>query len=224
MITVCIVGDHFILLSALNVLLDRQEDIKVIGTAGDSLTALKLIKSKKPDVILLDISLLEANEFALIPKFKKLSPDSKILIMTIEGDAVYLEKGLELGVSGFLVKKAMDYDLIYAIRTVARGEKYIYPSMVKRYIGDKQIKSKVGKDKPNSVSNDEFLWNSLSSREQEVMIDIAHGFTNKEIAEKHFLSEKTVETYRLRGMEKLGFKKKSELVNFIIVKIKILKK
>ena len=224
MITVCIVDDHFILLSALNVLLDRQEDIKVIGTAGDSLTALKLIKSKKPDVILLDISLLEANEFALIPKFKKLSPDSKILIMTIEGNAVYLEKGLELGVSGFLVKKAMDYDLIYAIRTVARGEKYIYPSMVKRYIGDKQIKSKVGKDKPNSVSNDEFLWNSLSSREQEVMIDIAHGFTNKEIAEKHFLSEKTVETYRLRGMEKLGFKKKSELVNFIIVKLKILKK
>ena len=224
MITVCIVDDYFILLSALNVLLDSQEDIKVIGTAGDSLTALKLIKSKKPDVILLDISLLEANEFALIPKFKKLSPDSKILIMTIEGDAVYLKKGLELGVSGFLVKKAMDYDLIYAIRTVARGEKYIYPSMVKRYIGDKQIKSKVGKDKPNSVSNDEFLWNSLSSREQEVMIDIAHGFTNKEIAEKHFLSEKTVETYRLRGMEKLGFKKKSELVNFIIVKLKILKK
>ena len=224
MITVCIVDDYFILLSALNVLLDSQEDIKVIGTAGDSLTALKLIKSKKPDVILLDISLLEANEFALIPKFKKLSPDSKILIMTIEGNAVYLEKGLELGVSGFLVKKAMDYDLIYAIRTVARGEKYIYPSMVKRYIGDKQIKSKVGKDKPNSVSNDEFLWNSLSSREQEVMIDIAHGFTNKEIAEKHFLSEKTVETYRLRGMEKLGFKKKSQLVNFIIIKLKILKK
>ena len=224
MITVCIVDDHFILLSALNVLLDSQEDIKVIGTAGDSLTALKLIKSKKPDVILLDISLLEANEFALIPKFKKLSPDSKILIMTIEGDGPYPEKGFELGVSGFLVKKAMDYDLIYAIRTVARGEKYIYPSMVKRYIGDKQIKSKVGKDKPNSVSNDEFLWNSLSSREQEVMIDIAHGFTNKEIAEKHFLSEKTVETYRLRGMEKLGFKKKSELVNFIIIKLKILKK
>lgn len=224
MITVCIVDDHFILLSALNVLLDSQEDIKVIGTAGDSLTALKLIKSKKPDVILLDISLLEANEFAIIPKFKKLSPDSKILIMKIEGDAVYLEKGLELGVSGFLVKKAMDYDLIYAIRTVARGEKYIYPSMVKRYIGDKEIKSKVGKDKPNSVSNDEFLWNSLSSREQEVMIDIVHGFKNKEIAEKHFLSEKTVETYRLRGMEKLGFKKKSELVNFIIIKLKILKK
>ena len=223
MITVCIVDDHFILLSALNVLLNSQEDIKVIGTAGDSLTALELIKSKKPDVILLDISLLEANGFALISKFKKLSPYSKILIMTINGDSIYMEKVFELGISGFLVKKAMDYDLIYAIRTVARGEKYIYPSMVKRYIGDKQIKSKVVKNKLNGVSNDEFLWNSLSSREQEVIIDIAHGYTNKEIAEKHFLSEKTVETYRLRGMEKLGFKKKSELVNLIIIKLKILK-
>ena len=223
MITVCIVDDHSILLSALNVLLDSQEDIKVIGTAGDSLAALELIKSKKPDVILLDISLLEANGFALISKFKKLSPYSKILIMTINGDGIYMEKVFELGVSGFLVKKAMDYDLIYAIRTVARGEKYIYPSMVKRYIGDKQIKSKVVKNKLNGVSNDEFLWNSLSSREQEVIIDIAHGYTNKEIAEKHFLSEKTVETYRLRGMEKLGFKKKSELVNLIIIKLKILK-
>ena len=211
MITVCIVDDHFILLSALNVLLNSQEDIKVIGTAGDSLTALELIKSKKPDVILLDISLLEANGFTLISKYKKLSPYSKILIMTINGDSIYMEKVFELGISGFLVKKAMDYDLIYAIRTVARGEKYIYPSMVKRYIGDKQIKSKVGKNKLNSVSNDEFLWNSLSSREQEVIIDIAHGYTNKEIAEKYFLSEKTVETYRLRGMEKLGFKKNPNL-------------
>ena len=219
MITVCIVDDYFILLSALNVLLDSQEDIKVIGTAGDSLTAHKLIKSKKPDVILLDISLLEANEFALIPKFKKLSPDSKILIMTINGDGRCLQKGFELGVSGFLVKKAMDYDLIYAIRTVARGEKYIYPSMVEGYMmSNNQSEIRDGK-----LSKEEFLWNRLSNREQEVIIDIAHGFKNKEIAKKRFLSEKTVETYRLRGMGKLGLKKKSDLVNFVILKLKILK-
>ncbi len=219
MITVCIVDDHFILLSALKALLDSQEDIRVIGTAGDSLAALELVKSKAPDVILLDISFLEINGFFLISKFKKLSSESKILIMMIDGNALYIQKGFDLGVSGFLVKKAMDYDLIYAIRTVARGEKYIYPSMVKSYINDKQPKIK--KDKLNE---EEFLWNSLSSREQEVITDIAHGFTNKEIAERHFLSEKTVETYRLRGMEKLGFKKKSELVDFIIIKLKILKK
>jgi DNA-binding NarL/FixJ family response regulator len=218
MITVGIVDDHFILVSALNVLLDSQDDMEVSGTAGDVLSAADLIKSKAPDVVLIDISILEMNGFALIAKFKKMSPQSKILIMTTNGDGGYIQKLFELGVSGFLVKKAMDYDLIYAIRTVARGEKYIYPSMVKGFIGDMQ--TKIRKDKLN---RDETIWNSLSSREQEVAIDIAHGFTNKEIAEKHFLSEKTVETYRLRGMEKLGIKKKSDLINFII-KLKILKK
>ncbi len=219
MITVGIVDDHIILLSALNVLLDSQDDIKVVGTAGDLLSAVELIKSKTPNVILLDISMLEMNGFTLIPKFRKISPESKILIMTITGDSKHLQKGFELGVSGFLVKKAVDYDLIYAIRTVARGEKYIHPSIVEGYIGNNQ--SKTRKDK---LSKEEFLWNSLSSREQEVMTGVAHGFTNKEIAKKYSLGEKTVETYRLRGMKKLSFKKKSDIVNFIIVKLKILKK
>ena len=219
MITVAIVDEHFILLSALNVLLNSQDDIKVIGTAGDSGSAVELIKLETPDVILLDISMLEMNGFALIPRFKKISPESKILIMTINGDGRCLQKGFELGVSGFLVKKAMDYDLIYAIRTVARGEKYIYPSMVEGYMmSNNQSEIRDGK-----LSKEEFLWNRLSNREQEVIIDIAHGFKNKEIAKKHLLSEKTVETYRLRAMSKLGFKKKSDIVNFIILKLKILK-
>ena len=220
MITVAIVDEHFILLSALNVLLNSQDDIKVIGTAGDSGSAVELIKLETPDVILLDISMLEMNGFALIPRFKKISPESKILIMTINGDGRCLQKGFELGVSGFLVKKAMDYDLIYAIRTVARGEKYIYPSMVEGYMmSNNQSEIQDG----NKLSKEEFLWNRLSNREQEVIIDIAHGFKNKEIAKKRFLSEKTVETYRLRGMGKLGLKKKSDLVNFVILKLKILK-
>lgn len=220
MITVGIIDEHFILLSALNVLLDSYDDIKVVGTAGDFTSAVKFIKSETPDVILLDISMLEMNGFALIPKFKKISPESKILIMTINGDGRNLQKGFELGVSGFLVKKAMDYDLIYAIRTVASGKKYIYPSMVEGYM----MSNKQAKIQDEELSKEQFLWNSLSPREQEVIIDIAHGFKNKEIAKKHFLSEKTVETYRLRGMEKLGFKKKSDIVNLIIFKLKILKK
>ena len=220
MITVVIVDEHFILLSALNVLLNSQDDIKVVGTAGDWLSAVELIKLETPDVILLDISMLEMNGFALIPRFKKISPESKILIMMINDDGRSLQKSFELGVSGFLVKKAMDYDLIYAIRTVARGEKYIYPSMIEGYITSNN-KTEIQNSK---LTKEEFLWNSLSTREQDVIIDIAHGFKNKEIAKKHLLSEKTVETYRLRAMGKLGFKKKSDIVNFVILKLKILKK
>ena len=218
MITICMVDDHYILLTALKVLLDGQDDIKVVGMAPDALSAVQLIKSKNPDIVLLDISLPDANGLDLIIKFKKVSPESRILVLTMYEDKQYLKKALDLGASGFLVKKAMDYDLIYAIRTVARGEIYIHPSMVEGFISGPQSKIRDGK-----LSKEEFLWNSLSPREQEVMIGIAHGFTNKEIAEKHLLSEKTITTYRSRGMEKLGLEKKSELVDFIVEKLKILK-
>lgn len=219
MITICMVDDHYILLTALKVLLDGQDDMKVIGMAQDALSAIKLIKSKNPDIVLLDIFLPDANGLDLVPKFKKISPESKILMLTMYEDKQYLQKALSLGASGFLVKKAMDYDLIYAIRTIARGEIYIHPSMIEGFISGTQSKTQTDK----KLSREELLWNSLSSREQEVMISIAQGFTNKEIAKRRLLSEKTIATYRLRGMEKLGFEKKSEIVDLIIEKLKILK-
>ena len=217
MITICMVDDHYILLTALKVLLDGQDDIKVTGMATDALSAVKLIKAKTPDVVLLDISLHDINGLDLIPKFKTISPESRILILTMHEDKQYLKRAIDLGASGFLIKKAMDYDLIYAIRTVARGEIYIHPSMIEGFMSGPQPKTATG------ISREKLLWNSLSSREQEVVIGIVQGFTNKEIAEKRFLSEKTVATYRLRGMEKLGLEKKSDLVDFIVEKLKILK-
>lgn len=216
MITICMVDDHYILLTALKVLLDGQDDIKVTGMATDALSAVKLIKAKTPDVVLLDISLHDINGLGLIPKFKTISPESRILILTMHEDKQYLKRAIDSGASGFLIKKAMDYDLIYAIRTVARGEIYIHPSMIEGFMSGPQSKTDAG------ISREKLLWNSLSSREQEVVIGIVQGFTNKEIAEKRFLSEKTVATYRLRGMEKLGLEKKSDLVDFI-EKLKILK-
>lgn len=216
MITICMVDDHYILLTALKVLLDGQDDIKVTGMATDAPSAVKLIKAKTPDVVLLDISLHDINGLDLIPKFKTISPESRILILTMHEDKQYLKRAIDSGASGFLIKKAMDYDLIYAIRTVARGEIYIHPSMIEGFMSGPQSKTDAG------ISREKLLWNSLSSREQEVAIGIVQGFTNKEIAEKRFLSEKTVATYRLRGMEKLGLEKKSDLVDFI-EKLKILK-
>ncbi len=218
MITICIVDDHYILLTALKVLFNSYDDMKVIGMAQDISSAIKLVKSKKPDIILFNICLQDVNGLDFIPKFKKISPQSKILMLTKHKDRQYLEKALDLGVSGFLVKKAMDYDLIYAIKTVARGEFYIHPSMIDGFMSDSQFKTRA-----NELSKVDLLWNSLSSREKEVMFGIVKGFTNKEIAEKYLLSEKTIASYRLRGIKKLGFKKKSEIVDFIIEKLKILK-
>ena len=217
MISIVLVDDHSILLATLKIFLDGREDISVAGTADDALRALELIKVKIPDVVLLDISMPKISGIDLIPKIKKISPLTKILILTMHEDKQYMQSSMDAGASGFLIKKAMDYDLIYAIKTVARGEIYIYPSMLENFID--VVKLPIG-----DISREESLWNILSKREKEVMIGVAQGFTNKEIAEKHFLSEKTVATYRSRGMEKLGFENKSELIDLIFFKLKILKK
>ena len=218
MITIVLVDDHSILLATLKIFLDTQEGISVIGTTNDALHAVELIKTKTPDVVLLDISMPKISGIDLIPKIKKVSPDSKILILTMFEDKQYMQKVLDAGASGFLVKKAMDYDLVYAIKTVARGETYVHPSMLEDFIANKS-------NAANEVfSREEMLWDVLSKREKEVMIGVAQGFTNKEIAEKHFLSEKTVATYRSRGMEKLGFSSKSQLIDLIYFNLKVLKK
>ena len=218
MITIILVDDHSILLATLKIFLDTQEGISVIGTTNDALRAVELIKAKTPDVVLLDISMPKISGIDLIPKIKKVSPASKILILTMFEDKQYMQKVLDASASGFLVKKAMDYDLVYAIKTVARGETYVHPSMLEDFMINKN------KTSADALSREEALWDALSNREKEVMIGVAHGFTNKEIAEKHFLSEKTVATYRSRGMEKLGFENKSELIDLIFFKLKILKK
>ena len=218
MITVVLIDDHSILLSTLKIFLNMQEGITVEGTTNDASYAVELIKSKTPDIVLLDISMPKINGIDLIPKIKKNSPNSKILILTMFEDKQYMQKVLEAGASGFLLKKAMDYDLVYAIKTVARGETYIHPSMLEDFIANNNNAS-------NEVfSREEMLWDALSKREKEVMTGVAQGFTNKEIAEKHFLSEKTVATYRSRGMEKLGFSSKSQLIDLIYFNLKILKK
>ncbi len=217
MTKVVLVDDHNILISTLKMFLDAQDDINVVGTASDATLALELIKTKLPDVVLLDISLPKMNGLDLIPKIKKISPNSKILMLTMLEDKKYMQASIDSGASGFLIKRALDYDLIYAIRTVARGEIYIHPTMLEDFIN-------IDGHSGYTPNKEEILWNSLSNREKEVMLGVAQGFTNKEIAEKHFLSEKTIATYRSRAMEKLGFENKSELIELIFFKLKLLKK
>ena len=108
--------------------------------------------------------------------------------------------------------KGLDVDLLYAIRSVCRGEVYVQPSMLKAYIAGSQGKESKN-EKPDAHT---LLWNALSLREQQVVLGVSHGYTSKEIAETHLLSEKTISTYRSRAMTKLGFETKAELVKFIM--------
>ena len=111
------------------------------------------------------------------------------------------------GAKGFVLKKGIDADLLYAIRSVLRGEMYVHSSMVPDLLLDQQ--------QDDELTADTMLWRSLSSREQEVMQAVAKGFTSREIGETLFLSEKTIATYRSRAMTKLGLTTRAELVSFM---------
>jgi two-component system response regulator NreC len=211
------------MVSGLKMIIAGHNDMQVAGTANDAASAMGIVKEKKPDVIVLDISLPKTNGLDLIIGLKEISPDSKILILTMYEDKQYVQRALDNGALGYLPKKAVESDLIYAIKTVAEGELYIHSSLVKDLIGRDKNKNEGG-DSAGNQNTLLDLWHNLSDREQEVLIMVAEGFSNKEIGQKLFINDKTVATHRLRGMEKLGYISKSELVDIVFFKLKLINK
>jgi len=212
-IKIVVVDDHLLLLSGLCMLLNAEPDMEVVGQASSPAEALALVSRTEPDLVLLDITLHGESGLELIRPITSISSATRVVMLTMHEDQQYLRQAMELGASGFVLKKGLDVDLLYAIRSVHRGEVYIQPAMLKSYIA--------GEDgHPDSssqeVGNARILWDSLSPREREVMLGVAHGHTSREIAEKNFISEKTVATYRSRAMIKLGLTSRAELVDLVI--------
>ncbi len=208
---IALVDDHALLLAGLKMLISAQEDMEVVAEAGGAKDALVIIPSTLPDCILLDISLPDISGMDLLPFLKEQLPNTYVIMLTMYEDSEYLNRSMEMGASGFLMKKAMDQDLLYAIRTVSSGGVYIQPDMLKHIMDDKKRHKTI-----TPQDKDRTQWDTLSSREQEVMLHIAQGFSAREIADRCNLSEKTIATYRSRGFLKLGISKRSELVAFVL--------
>lgn len=211
-LSILIVDDHGIVASGLKMLIQSYSSFKVIDEASNAKEAIDLCKKHKPDIVILDISLPDINGLEIIKTLKKVSEKSKILILTMHDNKQYLKRALEEGVSGYLLKQSADEDLLYALKTVAKGEMYIQPSLLSSIYPEKDKFKK---------TREELLWDTLSDREKEVMLLVAKGFTNKEIAKKLLLSDKTVATYRARACSKLDITSKSEIVN-LVFKLKLL--
>jgi len=206
MIRIFVVDDHPVLLSGLSLLLNAEPDMEVAGTADSGYKALTLVKELQPDIVLLDISLPGTSGLVLLPEILRQAQKTRVLMLTMHEDHQYLKEAVAKGAKGFILKKCLDVDLLYAIRAVMRGQMYIHPAMMPDILA--------GQDK-GTAPPEEMLWLSLSNREQQVMLAVAMGFTSREIAEQHFLSEKTVATYRSRAMAKLGLETRAELVEFV---------
>jgi len=207
-VRVLIADDHAVLRSGLRLMLTGTNEYEIVGEASSGTETLSLAEQLQPDLILLDLSMPALGGLEALPTLRKIAPSARILILTMHDDPQYLRQALKHGASGYVLKKAADAELLSAMRAVLRGEVYVHPSMTRVLLEDIL---------PEAQSrNHEQSWDSLSEREQEVLKMVALGHTSAEIANRLSLSAKTVETYRARGMEKLGLRSRAALVKFAL--------
>ncbi len=205
MSSILLVDDHAVLRAGLRLLLDAQPDLHVAGEAEDSRAAVAQAAALQPDLILLDLSLTNCSGLAAIPSLRTAAPQARILVLTMHDDEGYVRQALAAGAHGYVLKRAADAELIAAIRAVLRGELYIHPALTRQLL--EELLPQMPPASP---------WESLSEREREVLVLVARGYTAAEIATRLNLSPKTVETYRTRGMEKLGLRSRAALVQFAL--------
>jgi DNA-binding NarL/FixJ family response regulator len=204
-ITVLLADDHAVLRSGLRLLIERQPGMEVVAEAGDGNEALAKAKELQPDLVLLDINMPGLDGLGALPQIRQASPNSRVLILTMHDDVSYLQEALRGGASGYVLKRAVDNELQMAIQAVMRGETYVHSAMTQKLLQKIDADAAPGKDEPDP-------WAVLSERERDVLRLVALGYTNQEVADELFLSVKTVETYRARGMEKLGLQTRAQLV------------
>ena len=209
-IRILLVDDHVVVRMGLRMLLEHEADIEIVGEADSASEGLNQVSRLEPDVILMDIGLPDISGIEATRSVKRVRPETAVVALTIHEDEEYFFKMLDAGASGYVPKRAAPEELLTAIRTAARGEVYLYPTMakllVKDYLGQ-QIND------PAAVSE-----NDLTPRESEVLTLLAEGLTNAEIGENLSISPKTVARHRENIMSKLNLHSRTELVKYAIRK------
>lgn len=210
-IRVLIVDDHAVLRKGLGMLLASQPDMTVVGEAGSGASALELARTAKADVITLDLTLPDGSGLTILETLRRECPASRILILTMHDDAAYLKAAIAAGASGYVVKTANESEVLSAIRSISQGRVYFSLSM-----DDRLARTLTGGDANEEDRQPSTPSVALSEREQEVLALIAQGYTNQQIADRLFLSVKTIETYRSRLMSKLGLDDRAQLVQYAL--------
>lgn len=206
-IRVVLVDDHTIVRAGLKVLLNLEPDIEVIGEAGTGAEGVERVRALRPDVVVMDLEMPELSGLDATREILAAGVDTRILVLTSRSEEESLLSVLDAGGHGYVQKTRADVDLTSAIRTVARGEVFLYPSATKLLLSRYRTAQTRGETGP---------LEELSDREQEVLRLAAEGYGSHEIGKKLFLSPKTVDTYRSRVMRKLGLDNRAALVQFAL--------
>jgi two-component system response regulator NreC len=194
-ISIVLADDHTIVRRALRVLLEGEADFDVVAEAEGAEDAIRYLRGHKPNVLILDLNMPGRSSLEAIPEMRRASPKTEIVVLTMQQEPAFARQALRLGVLGYVLKEAADDELVQAVRSAARGETYLQPALGAKLAAE-----------PESTEAD------LSERETEVLRLIALGHTNVEIAEKLYISVRTVETHRAHIQQKLGVSSRAELV------------
>jgi DNA-binding NarL/FixJ family response regulator len=201
-VTVLIADDHPLVREALHQSLEGEEDMKVVAEASDGEEAVKLVSELKPNVVVMDIVMPKLNGIEATRKIKEIAPDTAILILTAYDDDEYVLGLLDAGAAGYLLKSARGRDLVGAIRAIRAGESVLHPKIIAKLL-KRATMAPVGEHKASDL---------LSARESEILKLLTSGMSNKEIAERLFLSQRTVKAHLTNIFNKLNVASRSEAI------------
>ena len=208
-IKVMIVDDHAILRAGLRMLVNNQADMEVVSEAPDGEKAVQSARETRPDVALLDLTMPRVGGMKALQEMARNCRETRVLVLTMHDDPAYLRSALAAGACGYLLKRAVDAELLTAIRAVHRGGIFVDPRLANVLVQDVLAKSgaKSGRKRPVDI---------LSDRELQVLKLVARGYTSAQIAKQIAVGVKTVETYRSRFVEKLGLRTRSDVIRFAV--------
>ena len=207
---ILLADDHAVVREGLKALVNAQPDMEVVGEAADGAEALAQARALRPDVLVVDVSMPEMTGTQATEALKAERPEIKVLALTVHQDKSYLRSLLEAGASGYILKRAAAHELVYAIRSVASGGTYIDPTLAGKVIASfARTGRRALPDRPAV---------DLSDREEQVLRLVAQGFSNKEIAARLEVGIKSVESYKARASQKLGFSGRADIINYALQK------
>lgn len=200
-ISIVIADDHAVMRSGLKLLLETEQDLAVVAEAGDVEETIRKLKAYKPDVLLLDLHMPGGPSLQAIPEMRQVSPNTHIVVLTMQNSPGFVRESLRLGAIGYVTKEAADAEVVDAVRLAADDQPYLHPKL-----GARLATEPVDEGPPDD----------LTEREVEVLRLIALGYTNTEIAGQLYLSVRTVESHRAHVQQKLRVTSRAELVRYAL--------
>ena len=209
-VKILIADDHAIVREGIRMILEAQPDFEVVGEAEDGDEAVRLARKLAPEVVVMDISMPKLNGVEATHAIREGLPGVHVLILTMHEEQSYLFQLLRLGAAGYVLKRAAATDLVEAVRAAHRGETFLYPAVAQSIVQDYLERLRTGEGSER--------YGGLTYREREILVLIAEGLTNAQIAEKLVISVKTVQTHRAHIMKKLDLHDRSLLVRYAVRK------